>query len=281
MEHDVLVTNIKNAAKGINDIALRKNAEAMVELLTREIEGVEDAAPYSPPWMRLIQSLTDEETYPDGGAAGDFVIGRGKDAPLLKGTISIIPIALYKSRNFWDKDDKDKDSGKAICSSPDTVVGRLGQCKSCPHAEFEKGRGSDCTLSQNGLFVTSNFSHIFFFGFSKTAYKAGADFSKDFAKKGRDPFRTLCAMSSKKNEAYKGVYTPVVYPTGSIVSSDDLCTFTQSLFRYFNESRQAYIKAFREGAAAQNNSLPAPEREPSVLIDATGTVNPESDAYVI
>ena len=239
-----LVETMQKAATLVSDKELAKNAQELVELMTFQAEGIEGATAFSPSWVRLVQSITDTGTYPDAGKLGDFVLGNGKDAVLFKKPLEVIPLALYPSRTFWDP--VDKGSQKSLCSSPDGVMGRFGMCKSCEHSKFVEGKGSDCTQAQNVLWVTADLKHIFFQGYSKTSYNTGKTFSREFAKKGRQPYKTICSLDSMKSDKYKMVYLPVV-SMKSIVKDETITDFTYSIFQYFKASREAYIEAFRGG----------------------------------
>ena len=236
---------LQAAVDGLVDPTMKAHALALVEKFDFQIEGVEDnERGFTPEWLRLIQGITDAETYPDSARAGDFVLGKGKDAPVLTRPAQIIPVMVYPTRSFWDP--VDKDSGKVLCFSPDGIQGRFGACKTCQHAVFDKETSHmDCTPSYNILAVTADLEHVFTLGFSKTSWRVASDLVKQFTKKGRSPYQTICLLDSKSNEKYKQAKNPVITISG--FTSPDVQVFTRAVFQYAKAGRDEMIKAFREG----------------------------------
>lgn len=256
------------AANAIKDKTLKANALALVERMTFRLEDGDDTdSGYTPEFLRLIQGITAQDSYPDSARAGDFVLGSGKEAFVLPKNSDLLPVMLPSSRIFWDPAEKDK--GKMLCSSPDGVMGKLGACKTCQHAVYVDGVGVDCTAIITLTAMTADLSHIFRFGFSKTSWKVGSKLKSEMKRAAKQPFQTMVRLSSAVNQDHKQVQAPVVGLVGTPPA--DIQEFTRQVFLYFKKGRDAYIDVFRA-------ALPAPSPVSGMLSAPGGTAAVVTDA---
>lgn len=269
------IDDVVVAANAIKDKTLKANALALIEQMSFKLEDGDDKdSGYAPQFMRLIQGITAQDSYPDSARAGDFVLGSGKDAFVLARNSELLPIMMPSSRIFWDPAEKDK--GKMLCSSPDAVIGKLGPCDTCQHAKYVEGEGVDCTSVITMSAMTSDLSHIFRLGFSKTAWKVGKGLKDSMRRKSKQPYQVVVKLSSAMNSDHKQVQAPSVEIVGT--PPIEVQEFTRQVFLYFKKGRDAYIEVFR-------NALPAPDATPLLqkpesaqVVSLTTTVDPDKSA---
>lgn len=130
----------------------------------------------------------------EGMRLGDLYTRKG----LIGKSITVIPLVLWMSRNYYDKDLK-----KSVCRSPDgeiPVHDRINsKCEGCPMARFSKGSPSKCAEAINVLAIPSDFSSKpFVFQFSKTSFQIGKKIALHTNQFGEDVFDSTFTLETER-----------------------------------------------------------------------------------
>lgn len=137
------------------------------------------------PRIKVLQGISDE-VVKDGLRPGLFYLTNRKEClePPIRGMI----IFHSKSRALFPQDSRPETAGLERCIAPQAIQGsQYGDCATCQHKEWPKdengktppGQSPPCSLSNNYVFLTQFGPYVL--RFSRTSFKAGADFLSDVA----------------------------------------------------------------------------------------------------
>lgn len=240
MSFEELAKQLLPLAKELPD-AVRSNAQDLIARMGEVIEGIGDEpVTWKPVNLRLVQGSTDRSNLPRGTAPGDFIMGEVKVEQPLK----FIPIRMWKGRQMWSPDPNEN---KLLCSSPDAKVGYIGNtCSSCPHGQWEDGKGSECTATKNALAITHDLKEIFLVVFSKTNFKTGTELESAAKKAGVAPYRRVYGLGSTTNSQFKNVenFKLDLLSGDEKIVPEEYLSFLKALFNAVDADRKESVSAF-------------------------------------
>lgn len=232
--------NLQELADLAKDLpeATREAAMTLVERMGTTLEGIGDEpVAWRPPLLRIVQATTDRSTLPKGTGIGDLLIGEEKAATPLE----FVPLRLWKARQYWDPN---PDNKKMLCQSPDAKVGYIGQeCRTCPHAEWVEGQGSECNKIYTMMAITADLSQIFLTNFAKTSYSVGTEFENTMKKAGVAMYSRQYSLGSKTNKTYEMLEVSPL-DTAKRRTPDGHLPFLKALFDQIGAGRKEAIEGF-------------------------------------
>lgn len=167
------LSKIDETIQGIGDklVNLQLSAEnqekilRLAELTKPQIEGVEgNAQRFRVPIVRLRQPISNSTSIPESCKPGQLYSA----GETLGDSLYFIPILRHAQRRKWLEDNK------IDCQSMDGITGsRYGNCKTCPHSAFEKGKPMACSSGHTFYVVTPKLDKLYRIDFQKTSAKAG------------------------------------------------------------------------------------------------------------
>lgn len=247
---------------------IRNNAETLIKEMSTPIEGIGDEPiSWKPPYLRLVQGTTDRSSIPKGTGIGEFVLGEIKvDQPL-----HFIPIRFWYARQYWSPD---QTVNKQLCWSPDSKLGILGECRTCPHGKWkEDGGGSDCGKIATVLAIDSKFRWVFTITFGKSNYKIGLELEALMRKAGVSSYARTYGLTSQTNPTAKNVenFKLEVLDDKLRRTPEEHLPFLKELFDRVSEDRNSMIKAFYDNAAERKERLALSGAESPLAIEGSAT----------
>lgn len=257
--------------------SVRANALKLIDVMGTPVEGIGDEpTPWKPPFLRLVQGTTDRGSIPKGTGIGEFVLGEEK----LEQPLHFVPIRIWDSRQYWDPD---QTSNKILCSSPDAKVGyAFGECKTCPHAVWKEGEGSDCGKGKNVIAITSDLSRIFTVGFYKSNFKIGTELEGYLKKAAVNTYARTYGLSSATNSTAKAVenYKIEVLDDKARRTPEEHLPFLRELFTMVSADRKSNLDVFYENMARKRDLQALAVNAAPTLENSTVTTVEPAEATV-
>lgn len=270
-------------AQNIKDAAKQANALQLLEDMQMEIVGIGDEpVRWRPSFVRVVQGTTDTSKIADKVSVGDIVWGDNARGS----TAEVIPLSAYQGRQMWDPD---PNKTVMICSSPDAKTGfRYGDCKKCAFSKFdEAAKKSACSANYTFYVLAPDFSSVGQVSFSKTSYANGSAWFKLLRRNGY-PYTNLFNLKTKKSTQHKNVsLLEAEGVAGKIKYGEGEEAFVKTLFLFFHESREEFLKVWTEEHKNPQQSAPAleggttsPQLSHTILDgDVSGEASPEAQKY--
>jgi hypothetical protein len=239
---------------------VRQNAVDLVTRMGEVIEGIGDRpVTWRPQTLKLIQAMSDRSKLPKGTNVGDLLLGETKiDQPL-----DVIVLRSWDGRQYWSPD---KDEAKMLCSSPDAVLGYIGQeCKTCPHSKFTDDGKPQCNKVKFFMVVKRDLSDVFLVQFAKTGFKAGNEWQQLMKKAGVAPYRRVYGVKSVDSKEYKNVVNIGVetYEGEKRDTPKEYLEFVTELFTQVGADRKESVDEFHKIILAR-------KQDPAMLANDSG-----------
>lgn len=228
-------------ASAIPEENLKVNALALLDNMCQVIEGVGDRPiTWQPTFIKIIQGTTDTSNLIQGGAplqGGSIVVGNETVANGFK----VIPLVLYQSRSLWDKD---PESSRRLCNSPDSKVGwKYGDCNKCDFGFGGEGRAPDCNKEYSFSLMAEDFSNIYTLKFHKMSYRNGMDWQKEITASRTHPFKRIFELNgqtSEKKKTVKEIRAKLVGNTAAAYSPEAMA-FLEAIYKKHVGDRQQFL----------------------------------------
>lgn len=241
---------------------LRANALKLIEEMGATVEGIGDESQsWKPSYLRLVQGTTDRGSIPKGTGIGEFVLGEEK----LEQPLHLIPIRIWDARQYWDPD---QTSNKMLCWSPDAKQGSVfGNCKSCSHASWVEGEGSDCGKIKTAMVIDAGLSKVFTINFGKSNYRVGTEFEGMMKKAGVSTYARTYGLSSTTSPTAKNIeiFKIEALDDKSRKTPEALLPFLKELFDLVSHDRKAVVELFYQNATARQERLAASGNAPAQI----------------
>ncbi len=227
---------------------LKANAVALIERMGTSIEGIGDnPIEWRPDLLKILQGTSDRAKYGKSVPIGAMIAGED----VLDQPLDVYPIRAWKARQYWSPDQTE---AKMLCSSPNAVMGYIGNvCKECPHAVWKEGEGSDCSSVIQVAVITTDLSKFFIINFSKTAYVTGTAWMSTMSKALVLPYKRVYALTTETHKQYKNVEALVVtaHKPSDKKTPDEVLPFLDALFQRFTADREEHLNSFMQLATTR------------------------------
>lgn len=240
---------------------VRQNAIDLVTRMGEVIEGIGDKpVTWRPGILKLIQAMSDRSKLPKGAGPGDLLLNE----EVVEQPLDVIVLRSWDARQYWSPD---KDEAKMLCSSPDAVLGYIGQeCKSCPHSKFdEETKKTECNKVKQFMVVKKDLSDVFIVTFAKTGFKTGGDWQMMMKKAGVAPYRRVYGVRTEDSKQYKNVSNIVIetYTGDKRDTPTEYLAFVTELFNQVGADRKASVDEFHKIVLSR-------KQDPALLADQSG-----------
>jgi hypothetical protein len=240
---------------------VKQNAIDLVARMGEVIEGIGDKPiTWRAGILKLVQAMSDRSKLPKGAGVGDFLLGE----EVVPQPLDVIVLRGWDARQYWSPD---KDEAKMLCSSPDALLGYIGQeCKTCPHSKFdEETKKTECNKVKQFMVIKKDLSDIFIITFAKTGYKNGNDWQMMMKKAGVAPYRRVYALKSEDSKQYKNVSNIAIetYSGDKRDTPAEYLPFIIELFNQVGADRKASVDEFHKVILSR-------KQDPSLLANSSG-----------
>jgi|ERR1700756_2945967 len=233
---------VKQFIDGLPD-DVKGNAQDLIDRMTATISGIgDDDVEFRIPLLKVLQATSDRTGFPKGTGPGDLVLGE----EVLQAPVNFIPIRVHEARQFWDPEISNR---KMLCQSPDAVMGQIGrECRTCPHATWVDGQGSDCQKIHTVIGITADLKEVFQINFAKSSYKIGTEFKSQLKKAGVVPYARTYGLSSETNPSTKTVeqFKIEALSADKRRTPDALIPFLKAFFDSVSDDRKQFLTDFRK-----------------------------------